>query len=154
MIKLVNFVRREVKEGRGKFLDTSTKSAFDDDRYLQPVLEDDALLYSLEDIVEAGADQQQGISASMPVLSGFEEGSAAYVKIAELDQTLLRTQQAALATQQRLELAERALSVPRDVDTVTGSTAPPKGRTSSARLKYEGNYDGPGKQIRLFGDMH
>ena len=145
-IKLVNFVRREVKEGRGKSLDMSTKSAFDDDCYLQPVLEDDALLYSLEDIIEVDVDQDPESTASKSVTSGFEEGSAADIKITELHQTLLRFQHAALATQQRLELAEEALSASRDVDTEKVYAAPSKSDTSAARPKYEGNYDGPGEQ--------
>ncbi len=46
-MKLVNYVRREVRN-QNKSPDISSKSAFEDDRYLQPVLEDDALLYTLE----------------------------------------------------------------------------------------------------------
>ncbi|MCJ1224960.1 hypothetical protein MMC12_001607 [Toensbergia leucococca] len=51
MIKLVNYIRDEVKNGNMK-LNVSSKAAFEDDRYLQPVLENDALLYSMEDVVE------------------------------------------------------------------------------------------------------
>ena len=145
MIKLVNFVRSEVKEGRGSLLDMSTKSAFDDDRYLQPVLEDDALLYSLEDISGAGDDQGQDLTASIPMSSGAEEGGAANLQIAELQQDLFRTQQAALATQQRLELAKKALGATRYVDTEKGYVALPKSNTCARRPKYEGNYDGPGE---------
>ena len=49
-MKLVNYVRREVRN-QNKSPDVSSKSAFEDDRYLQPVLEDDALLYTLEDAI-------------------------------------------------------------------------------------------------------
>lgn len=35
-----------------KTLNISSKDVFEDDKYLQPVLEDDALLYSLDDILE------------------------------------------------------------------------------------------------------
>lgn len=50
-IKLVNYVRTEAKAGN-KTPDVSSKSKFTDDAYLKPALEDDALLYSLDDITE------------------------------------------------------------------------------------------------------
>ncbi|KAI5306588.1 hypothetical protein KEM56_000173 [Ascosphaera pollenicola] len=48
-IKLVNYIRSEVKAGNTK-PDCSSVARFEDDKYLAPVLEDDALLYNLEDI--------------------------------------------------------------------------------------------------------
>ncbi|KAJ5683773.1 Ribosomal protein arginine N-methyltransferase rmt3 [Penicillium maclennaniae] len=50
-IKLVNYVRSEVKAGN-KTPDVSSKAKFADDAFMKPVLEDDALLYSLDDIAE------------------------------------------------------------------------------------------------------
>ena len=50
-IKLVNYVRSEVKAGNLN-PDVSSKAKFDDEIYMKPVLEDDALLYSLEDVLE------------------------------------------------------------------------------------------------------
>ena len=47
--KLVNYIRSEVKNGNVS-PDLSSKSVFQDQRYLQPALEDDALLYSLDDL--------------------------------------------------------------------------------------------------------
>ena len=47
--KLVNYIRSEVKNGNIP-PDLSSKTVFQDQRYLQPVLEDDALLYSLDDL--------------------------------------------------------------------------------------------------------
>lgn len=49
-IKMINFIRSEVKRGNIT-PDLSSKSAFEDDQYLRPVLEDDVLLYSLEDMM-------------------------------------------------------------------------------------------------------
>lgn len=40
--------------------DVSSKSAFDDDKYLKPVLQEDALLYSLDDIFEDGTGAGNG----------------------------------------------------------------------------------------------
>ena len=49
LIKLVNYTRSQVKAGN-LHPDVSSKSCFEDDGYLKPVLEDDALLYSLDDV--------------------------------------------------------------------------------------------------------
>ena len=52
LVKLVNYVRSEVRnEGQLFQLAIDDASEFQDDRYLIPVLEDDALLYSLEDVL-------------------------------------------------------------------------------------------------------
>lgn len=48
-VKLINYIRSEVKKGVQK-PDVSSKSLFDDEAYLKPVIEDDALLYNLDDI--------------------------------------------------------------------------------------------------------
>jgi protein arginine N-methyltransferase 3 len=51
LVKLANFVRSEVQAGKTQ-LDISSATVFEDDRYLKPVLPDDALLYSLDDVFE------------------------------------------------------------------------------------------------------
>ena len=58
-MKLVNFVRSEVKQDK-KPTDIA-KNQFADDKYLQPVLDDDAVLFSLDDTDEAsvGGDQSE-----------------------------------------------------------------------------------------------
>lgn len=61
MIKLVNYVRSEVKAGNGK-PDVASRSLFEDDRYLKPVLEDDALLFSLDDIFEDEPADSNGVA--------------------------------------------------------------------------------------------
>lgn len=77
-IKLVNYVRSEVKSGN-KLPDVSSKSKFADDAYLKPVLEDDALLYSLDDITE-----EQGEEAT--------PGNEAERRVQELQEDLERLQ--------------------------------------------------------------
>jgi protein arginine N-methyltransferase 3 len=47
-IKLVNYIRSEVAKGNSK-PDVSS-FLFQDDKYLQPVIEDDALLFSLDEL--------------------------------------------------------------------------------------------------------
>ena len=49
-IKLVNYIRTEVRRGN-RMPDISNAYVFDDDQYLRPVVEDDAVLYNLEDIL-------------------------------------------------------------------------------------------------------
>jgi protein arginine N-methyltransferase 3 len=66
-IKLVNYVRSEVKKGNNT-PDVSSKSKFEDDAYLKPVLEDDALLYSLDDLAEEGEASVPGTEAERQVL--------------------------------------------------------------------------------------
>jgi predicted RNA methylase len=50
-VKLVNYVRSQVKEKQTLPKEIS-RSDFEDDRYLQPVLENDALLFTLDEILE------------------------------------------------------------------------------------------------------
>ena len=50
-MKLVNYIRSEVLAGKQK-PDVSNASSWADDKYLQPALDDDALLFSLDDIDE------------------------------------------------------------------------------------------------------
>lgn len=52
-VKLVNYIRSQVKAGNMS-PDVSSKEVFEDDVYLKPVLEDDALLYSLDDVDSEG----------------------------------------------------------------------------------------------------
>lgn len=92
-IKLVNYVRTQVKAGN-KTPDVDSKSKFDDDVYLKPVMEDDALLYSLDDITE-----EQGEEAAT--------GSEAERRVLELQEDLERLQtqfsEYRLAVQQSME---------------------------------------------------
>lgn len=79
-VKLVNYIRSEVKKGNQK-PDVSSKTLFEDDAYLKPVLEDDALLYNLEDL------------ADEPSIPGADAGnSAAGKRISELQEELERLQ--------------------------------------------------------------
>jgi protein arginine N-methyltransferase 3 len=59
-IKLVNYIRASVKEGNLQ-PDISSPASFADDKFLQPVLEDDALLFSLDELAlsDTGAASEQ-----------------------------------------------------------------------------------------------
>lgn len=50
-IKLVNYIRSEVVAGKDR-PDMHDPAAWEDDKYLQPALDDDALLFSLDDIID------------------------------------------------------------------------------------------------------
>ena len=145
MVKLVNYVRHQVREGHGQPFDLSTSSIFDDDKYLLPVLEDDALLYNLDDIMNGEPEEQQPTDVATPVANNTGHETAAYARISELHDALLQSRQEALAAQQRLELAEKALNLSRTANFEEESRSLPK-PVSEQRSQYKGNYDGPGSE--------
>lgn len=56
MIKLINFIREQV--GQGLFRpDASSKHFLEGDRYMKPFMEDDALLYSVDEIFDVAMQQ-------------------------------------------------------------------------------------------------
>lgn len=89
VVKLVNYIRSEVKVGIKK-PDVSAKSGFEDDQYLLPVLEDDALLWNLHDIVGQDLDDVDedtgGVSVTAP--SGATTDRNDENQVAELEKKL------------------------------------------------------------------
>lgn len=85
-IKLVNFIRSEVKEGRSVSPTISQKD-FDDEKYLKPVLEDDALLFNLDELPEASGEPEI-LGQGKPV----EGSSQLLARVAELEEELRKTQ--------------------------------------------------------------
>jgi protein arginine N-methyltransferase 3 len=81
-IKLVNYIRSEVKAGNST-PDVSSKDKFEDDAYLKPVLEDDALLYSLGDIADEEAGEVGGTQAERQVIALQEELERLQVQFSE-----------------------------------------------------------------------
>lgn len=71
-IKLVNYIRSQVKAGNTS-PDVSSKDKFDDDAYLKPVLEDDALLYSLGDVEDDDDEASGGNDAERRVVELQED---------------------------------------------------------------------------------
>ncbi|KAL4962355.1 protein arginine methyltransferase RmtB [Aspergillus stella-maris] len=71
-IKLVNYIRSSVKDGN-LTPDLSSKEKFQDEAYLKPVLEDDALLYSLDDIEDEDSGEAGGNQAERQVIELQEE---------------------------------------------------------------------------------
>ena len=70
-VKLVNYLRSETRKGNLQ-TEVSSKQVFENDVYLKPVLEDDPLLYSLDDIDEVQA-HSNGISSKDQVRELQEE---------------------------------------------------------------------------------
>ena len=90
-IKLVNFIRTQAKTGTTK-PELSSVDWLQGGKYLQPVLEDDALLFCLDDLLEDGegsGDNTQTIPID-PSQDKAPENSAA--KVQELEHHLARVQ--------------------------------------------------------------
>jgi len=90
----VNYIRKSVKEGNSK-PDVSSPVNFADDSLLQPVLEDDALLFSLDDLTEEQIDAPTQTAQQTPEARAVEletELNALQSQFAEfrlqVDQTL------------------------------------------------------------------
>lgn len=60
MIKLINFVRTQVKQGLFR-LNVSPETFLEGDTYLKPVIEDDALLYSIDEIFDIAERQTHSL---------------------------------------------------------------------------------------------
>ncbi|KAL5340087.1 S-adenosyl-L-methionine-dependent methyltransferase [Aspergillus crustosus] len=81
-IKLVNYVRSQVKDGN-LTPDVSSKDKFHDDTYLKPVLEDDALLYSLDDIEDEGNGEAGATQAERQVVELQEKLERLQIQFSE-----------------------------------------------------------------------
>jgi protein arginine N-methyltransferase 3 len=78
-IKLVNYIRSAVKNGQSVSSANITKAHLEDDKFLKPVLEDDALLFNLDDLPPASA-------------SGTTADGSLLARVAELEEELRKTQ--------------------------------------------------------------
>jgi type I protein arginine methyltransferase len=86
-IRLVNYIRSEVKAGRA-VTPSLPKEVLEDDRYLKPVLEDDALLFNLDDlpdVVPLDEVNTFGIVAA-------DRSTELLGRVLELEQELRKTQ--------------------------------------------------------------
>lgn len=85
MIKMINYIRSEVHTGN-EAPNLSSKEAFQEDRFLKPFLDQDALLYSLDDI--AGPFDQPAPAATNGIIEGSSSEDKARNRIAELEEEL------------------------------------------------------------------
>ena len=102
MIKLINYIRSEVKLGNLS-PDVSTKSILQDDSYLKPILEDDPLLYNLHDIIGENFDLEEFSASETAIQMSREEDTNGRDRIHELEERLKRTQQELDARKKELE---------------------------------------------------
>ncbi|KAF2840038.1 HNRNP arginine N-methyltransferase [Patellaria atrata CBS 101060] len=126
-IKLVNYIRAEVKKGNLS-PDLSSKEKFSDETYLQPVLENDALLFCLDELTDLDFGASSAINSSVdlkPAPSGENDSSA---RIKELEEQLqqLQTQFSVYRSTVEKTLDER-WNGPQSSD----SKSTPKGDTSA-----------------------
>ena len=87
-VKLVNFIRSQVHSGNPVSSDVS-RADFDDEKFLKPVLEDDALLFSLDELPEV----RGGVEGAVDKGKGVSRDSGELVaRVSELEEELRRIQ--------------------------------------------------------------
>jgi type I protein arginine methyltransferase len=118
LIKLVNYVRSEVKTGN-KNPDIASVAFLEGDTYLRPVLEGDALLFSLDDLPDGHGSEDK-----------TSQGDGSLARIAQLEEELQRL---------RLEYANYKLGVmfsslegPMGESTASAPAVPSNGKTAAA----------------------
>lgn len=84
-IKLVNFIRSQVHSGNPISSSTISREDLEDEKFLKPVLENDALLFSLDDLPEvtAGTDKSKEVATDSGHL---------VARVSELEEDLRRIQ--------------------------------------------------------------
>lgn len=80
-IKLVNYIRTAVHNGQTTLPDVA-KADFEDDKFMMPVLQDDALLFNLDDLPPASKQGDEPVADARNLL----------VRVAELEEELRKTQ--------------------------------------------------------------
>ena len=80
MIKLVNYIRAAAANESAS-VDASDADLWKDDKFLQPVMEEDALLFSLDELVEDGGEA----NGKVPDYDDMEAARAAREQRTELD---------------------------------------------------------------------
>ncbi|KAE9975347.1 hypothetical protein BLS_002660 [Venturia inaequalis] len=129
-IKLVNYIRQQTKDGNTK-LDIKSAAEFNDDKYLQPVLEDDALLFSLDDI---SPSTQQGDNI-LATSEAADANPSPEAKIAHLERQLQNVQ--SQYKEYRHQVEETLEKRWTDESTGNSSTS---ADAQSGKPDYDGNY--------------
>ena len=165
VVKLVNYIRSEVKVGAQK-PDISAKSKFQDEQYLLPVLEDDALLWNLHDIVGHDLDDVDedtgGVSVKAP--SGTTTDRNDENRIAELENKLQLAELELEARRNEIKFLQLKFEESldredaRERDMIAASsgmgparTTPMLGNTDSS---YFASYSGHGELIQSMRSIH
>ncbi|KAI9714933.1 MAG: hypothetical protein M1812_006246 [Candelaria pacifica] len=90
-VKLVNYIRAEVKAGNA-IPTVLSKQSFEDDKYLQPVLEDDALLFNLDEILGGHANQVDEGTGQRENHTNISTDDGTIERVNELKEELQRLQ--------------------------------------------------------------
>lgn len=137
-IKLVNYVRSSVKDGN-MTPDVTSKEKFQDEVYLKPVLEDDALLYSLDDIEDEESGEAGGTQAERQVVELQEE----------LERLQIQFSEYRLAVQKSLDD-----QLSREDDKLASTSGPSTSRASNKAEEIDSDYFSSyaynGMVLRLF----
>ncbi|TKX24800.1 ribosomal protein arginine N-methyltransferase [Elsinoe australis] len=123
-IKLVNYLRKQAKDGNSPSEITS-KEVFMSDEFLQPTLEDDALLFSLDDVLGT-AEATNGESASTD-----EDAAALKQRLQDLE---------AQFAEYRLEVARTLDQRWNDRNDVTAGPSNGKSKDEELDEKYDRGY--------------
>lgn len=153
MIKLVNYIRSLTRDERVK-IHSLKKSDFEDDKYLQPVLEDDPVLYSLEEIVvdeqpdqcedPVGADIKgpESFKSSGPDINGNDD-STYKEKLQAMNQTLEKSTQQLDLTRKALDKAnENADAWKSKYEALPKDPHTAQAHTGSERSQFDDPYAG------------
>lgn len=88
-IKLVNFIRSRVHSG-GSFSLDAIKEEFHDEKYLKPVLEDDAVLFSLDELPDV--ELEVGNTEEGTAKEAVNSSGELVARVSELEEELRRVQ--------------------------------------------------------------
>jgi protein arginine N-methyltransferase 3 len=123
-IRLVNYIRNEIKSGRSVSSQISLTD-FEAEEFLKPVLEDDALLFNLDDLPEIDLEQ----STANLDYTGVDGSTRLLTRIAELEEELRKTQS---------QFADYRSTVMKTLDERwKDSSLDPDSNTSNGALKEE-----------------
>lgn len=90
-VKLVNYIRSQVHSGHIITSDIS-KDDFKNDKFLKPVLEDDALLISLDDLPEREPDASENVEVSSKNKAAALDPNRLVTRVSQLEEELRRIQ--------------------------------------------------------------
>ena len=90
-IKLVNYIRSEVAAGNSQ-PQILSKEDFQDDKYLKPVIEDDALLVGLDDVIGEEESDRAGLQNGSHKDNAHGSNTNPLARVAQLEEELKRLQ--------------------------------------------------------------
>ncbi|KAI9807739.1 MAG: hypothetical protein M1826_004471 [Phylliscum demangeonii] len=89
VVNFVNYVRSEIRAGKTT-VDIPSPEAFQDDKYLQPILADDVVLMSIDEILENG--NRDGLERAPLQGTDVHDARMLQSRVAELEEDLQRAQ--------------------------------------------------------------